>query len=283
MDEVKRFLLAHGGKVLFNSKKIRLCSDLTPSDLETKATATVHKTDYFSGVLTNEQVGTVVYSRVTDNLVYEGFSAMANPHLLDLSASLCSNHIGASTIAWTLDGYVILTSQTKYAFVDACKWLSTGSGSADWKDSRAALTLQKLATLAMERELRQECGLARSWLDWLFRRKAIALYTQVTGFARFLHRGGKPEFFGITIIPLTKEDIRVRLSEAVFIEKFIVFHTGLDDPAYMKDRLRRIVEEHAPKFSADLHLSIRFALDFLTEAPGVFLNLVKRARNSNSK
>lgn len=42
----------------------------------------------------------------------------------------------------------------------------------------------------MERELREECGIAGN----------VALRTRIIGYARLLHRGGKPEFFGVTFV-----------------------------------------------------------------------------------
>lgn len=268
--EIRRLILrreSRRGAGLRDSRKVRLCSDLLPSRMKEECAVTVQPTTYFQSLYTNENIALEVCS--TDHpehlTIHKGLSfAAGGGSLLDLEHSGCSNHIGASTLAWTRDGFVIATPQTEFARVDASKLLSTGSGSADWNDVVNARTLQELVRIAMERELREECCID----------DAVEIVTCVTGFARFLQRGGKPEFFGVSLIPLRRDELGVSTSESVFVVDHLAVYTGLQDHAELIRQLSELKSSRESTFSPDLRLSVEFAVELIRDDPATFRRLV---------
>jgi hypothetical protein len=187
-----------GNRILFNSAKVRLCSDLLlPALQEGTPALTVQKTDYFSSLCTNEAALRRVYRKEDPNhpmlaefqLLFPDGDISGNPAVLStLRQSPCANHVGVSTIGVTEDGNVVWNTQSGRSAQSANRIAPTGSGSADYADLRDGGSLLDFVTRAMERELREECGIAGN----------IPVRTEIVGFARLLHRGGKPEFFGFS-------------------------------------------------------------------------------------
>ena len=83
---------------MINEAKIRLKSDLNINE-NGFAPVILQPTDYFSSICTNELTMTEVSSRASQGeRIYDGFSLMSKDKIiLDLSESLCSNHIGISS------------------------------------------------------------------------------------------------------------------------------------------------------------------------------------------
>lgn len=133
-----------------------------------------------------------------------------NGTILDLNESICSNHIGISILAFTRDGKIIITTQTGDSAQSANLLAPSGSGSADFKDlGNKSITFHDFIINAMERELLEECGLDESMTGFVS--------SHVIGFARLLHRGGKPEFFGVSFINESSDFLKVTDKESMFI------------------------------------------------------------------
>ncbi|WP_146164849.1 hypothetical protein [Desulfonatronum sp. SC1] len=107
------------------------------------------------------------------------------------------NHIGISTVVLTSDGQLVLWRQSGGAQQSRDLLAPTGSGSCDWQDwsrlSRSA-SLKTLISSAMEREFREESHPLKSAL------RGIAIRTEILGHFRWVRRGGKPEFVGVSKI-----------------------------------------------------------------------------------
>jgi 8-oxo-dGTP pyrophosphatase MutT (NUDIX family) len=71
-------------------------------------------------------------------------------------------------------------------------------GPASTARPRREETLQDIVRRGMERELQEETGI----------RQDEVLRTKVIGFARWLERGAKPEFFGVTELSATTDDLK---------------------------------------------------------------------------
>lgn len=187
----------NSNRILYNSNLVRLTDDILLGTNKVR----VQKTNYFQGLCTNE----MVYHRLKsclelENGFFDGKSLLVYEGnvLRPLYDSPCSNYLGVSTLAVTKDKRIILLRQSSKAAVNRRMWAPSGSGSVDYKDLKKAKTIQDLVGMAMERELREECGL---------KNRKIKMKTKVIGFARLLERGGKPDFFGITYVDVNCSEI----------------------------------------------------------------------------
>lgn len=193
-------------KLFFNESKLCLSSDLTGNP----DCVRVFKARYFDSLLTNELCTRNLVTRDKyPSVVFRGegiFPSVVDEsyqlRLNSIADSLMANHIGVSTIAHTADGFLILWRQSPAAQQSQTLAVSTGSGSCDWTDLGPDLSLHKTIVSAMERELHEESLRRRS----IIRRDQIA-QTKILGFFRWVTRGGKPEFVGISKLTVHKSDL----------------------------------------------------------------------------
>ena len=73
----------------------------------------------------------------------------------------------------------------------------TGSGSMDYKDLKGCKTLQQFLIKGIERELHEESSAGFAIKE-----------TKLIGYGRIIERGTKPEFFGITYLTCSKDELR---------------------------------------------------------------------------
>ena len=122
-------------------------------------------------------------------------------HLRTLAESALANAIGVSTLAVTADGAFVLVRQSRLNVTSPMLLAPSGSGSLDPRDlGRRTATLQDILRRGMHRELREEMAIRLDEIKG----------TTVTGFARWLDRGAKPEFFGLTRLLVTGDDLAGR-------------------------------------------------------------------------
>jgi hypothetical protein len=242
----------------------------------------IQKTTYFYGVATNEigtsrfMVADWMHGRDDDVCsIFEDYVASGD-RLTPLSESALSNHIGVTTLVITSDDCVVLQKQGT-TLVDVGKITAGASGSVDWKDVRRSAgrvdgetgesrkTLQGIVSYAMEREASEEIGVTVG---------PGASRTTLTGFARYLHRAGKPEFFAITYVRQRYDDIprSIRTTERKWVRQKIrrkIEENGLPG---LQAELRRMDAEfrEAGTGSVSLIKAIDCAERFLSR-PGVDL------------
>lgn len=174
-----------------NQAKLSLSSDLATPD----SPITAFRGSYYLSAITNELCSRNLVRRGEEEHILFRGSRIAPwrgtpPQLAPLSDSLLGNHIGVSTIAHTSDNKLVLWVQT-WAQQSVDKLAPTGSGSADWGD-RSTDLLNTVRT-GMQRELREESSRRDRILD-----AGAVGATRVLGYYRWVSRGGKPEFVGIT-------------------------------------------------------------------------------------
>ena len=121
-------------------------------------------------------------------------------HLRTGAESALANAIGVSTLAVTADGaFVLVRGSPGSTWPARCCWPPPGV--ARWirgiSAGRRAATLQDILRRGMHRELREETAIRPDEIKG----------TTVTGFARWLDRGAKPEFFGLTQLSVTGDDL----------------------------------------------------------------------------
>jgi len=240
------------------SLKVRLKSDITNTTIGQPVI--VQQTTYRAGLCTNEMIDTELWSEKTRQKIFVGFNLMSRDGvLLDFASSACSNHIGVSTLAITNDGKLIIPTQPSDSIYNAGLWAPSGSGSADWEDfAPFNNNFQHALTRAMERELREENGLESLQPQ---------LKTRVIGMSRLLSRGGKPEFFGVSLLDLPAADLPAR--ERLFVS---LGRNGANwmQPDQMLQALATFQDQCQWDASFQLVLNLRFLQDYLAAFPGFF-------------
>jgi hypothetical protein len=179
--------------------------------------------------------------------------------LIDLSESVLSNHIGVTTLLVTGDDQIVLQEQGDQ-MVEARKISVGASGSAVLADCVGAdgrlRTLQETIRSAMEREVSEEVSAAvgphksRTW---------------ITGHARYLSRGGKPEFYGITRSVSRLEDLHPAKQERGYVHRVYGrgFEPGAQGLAAAIERLLRDGDFGSKSLSLSMVVCLRLALDHL--------------------
>ena len=262
--------------LVFDADKLRLATDLLLTDGQLPKSVEVQKTRYFSGLATNDVSYLEVNSRpVSDlfcplKLVYDGFSLFLNQvgalrTLAPLVGSRCSNHLGVSTMAITRDGVVLITGQSSRNIQSRRLLAPSGSGSVDWRDLERSDDLLAVIRRAAERELTEECG---------FKAGRYPMRTSVIGFARLVHRGGKPEFFCLTVIDENAGDLELAHSHD---EKLFTAFNPSDQlyreidlaPANIEVSVRAFCAAHSDDCSALLELALQFMVTAIVDHPTI--------------
>lgn len=197
--------------------KIGLRTDVTVDALERNQTFRLQRTDYFSGAATNEMACEQFESASESgsgraSLIFAVSDLVVrNRELLGLSESAMSNHIGVSTLVLTADHNIVIQDQGAQT-ISANETAVGASGSLDLRDIDetriAAPTLQGLVRFGMEREAQEELSAAFD----IGRKNTV-----LTGYARYLARGGKPEFFGISRTTSTLSSLKATGAEKRYV------------------------------------------------------------------
>jgi len=244
LAEVQLAVLRHmvkQGKRIFNGTVVRLETDLGWAAVEPGAAeplaVDVRRTPFFAALGTNDLGAREVRSTRRRRAVVSGYELLADRggRIRDLSQSWLANVIGISTLAITADRQLLIVRQTPHNTESGDRLAPSGSGSVDAVDLADAADLRSLVVGAMERELREECCLpART-----------PLATRLTGFARWLERGGKPEFYAVTRVGITAREVELRRidrSERDYVAYIETFGLGDDLPAALDGIGPRLAE-----------------------------------------
>ncbi len=249
-------LRAKGG-LLHNEPKVRLVSEpfklLSPDQ---QGGIAIQQTSYYAGVCSNELTRFVAAPREYPKGGRDLFDTVRRPKtgmLYDFDHSELSNHMGGGTLALTPDGRLLFSKQGRLAAVAAGLLAPAGSGSFDWADQHTAVTFGDLIKKGVERELCEECGLTNGHLA----------RTIVLGMARDLARGGKPDFYAITLLrgsPSTLQP-QVHSSEIGLVDHHQSIPLAADSCAELRrqlqDWLTQEQENCSPALMMNLHLLIQ--------------------------
>jgi hypothetical protein len=214
------------GRVIANETKIRLQKDLLLPFEEVELC--VEKTDYIADLLTGQVTGNVVTDR-NGGIMYNGYDYSYNMSNYGLCIKTCqesytSSQIGASSLILGLSrqsgvgsnivGHIAIVVQENGNIQSGGLLAPSGSGSLDWSDYvdyRGKMILK-----GMHRELFEETT-ENSW-EQLINQGEIR--TMFTGFGRMLHRGGKPEFYGLVIMSRDKSQYGIDETEKRLVKEF---------------------------------------------------------------
>lgn len=243
-----RFLyLEHKKAILFvNEQKFCMSEDLSLL----KRTIECHRGGYYDSYLTNRVSMLELVNKETQ-IVYKcgGKESLYNlcGQIKTISATPFNNEIGISTIALTQDNYMILYQQNTWSASSAGLYVPTGSGSLDWDDYKeqqkngGGTNFYNLIVRGMNREMCEE-----SSLD--FYKNQDKCKTMIVGYFRWIEKGGKPEFLGLTRIGVNTGYFKAARKEVIHytsiaftsVENFINELRCLKTDAFSLPLLRNI-------------------------------------------
>ncbi len=178
-----------------NNEKFCMSSDI---NLNSKSVE-CHTGGYFDSFLTNQISGTTLIIKdakhttiSTEEIFPSGIDEENNAYLTDISSSSMNHHVGCSTLGFTKDNNFVIWIQSNTNQFSSGLLIPTGSGSANASDVMDN-NFQKTIIYTMERELKEESSINKS--------PSGQYKTMILGFYRWVSRGGKPEFVGITKLP----------------------------------------------------------------------------------
>lgn len=250
-----------------NENKIRIRTDITSFILDSSISPIkIQKTTYFDGLMTNEICDQMLVWRRPTSIPNERVSVacdfskffFANRQLITLEESKASNHSGGSILVLTRDAKLVYQIQGKENLIDPGKLSPTASGSFDWQDINANSDFKSLIICGMERELVEETS--------AIVKDDKSHHTYLTGYCRVLHRGGKPEFCGLTLLNQSYEELRVKPREDGFVSRINHFQlTGLR-LSEVRDGLRKFQKFiYGEKYGYALQFTLKCAIDFLDQ------------------
>lgn len=225
------------GKDFYNENKLCLSQDfLTSTEEEQEQEVYCHKGSYYDTFLTNQICGKKLSSNKDNRIIADATRFMpidgkedGSQRFKSISSATLNNEIGISTIGITKDNYIIIWKQNRRAQSSPDLLVPTGSGSCDWNDKKD-ISFNRTIERAMQRELWEESGkkvLSKSYDESLGK-------TKVIGFFRWLNKGGKPEFVGITKLNICLTAFRANKKEV---------YEGIDSHFNDFEQLKRCIEK----------------------------------------
>ncbi|GAB3573012.1 hypothetical protein GCM10027445_31490 [Amycolatopsis endophytica] len=188
------------GRLLFNGKVVGMRGEPLPS-VGNGAPIRLHRTRFFDAQCSNELATLRIARRDSDQVFDLRQRMMVDTagRLRTLAESPLADIVGVSTVAVTTDGWVPLVIQSDRNSASQSLLAPSGSGSLEPRDLGGD-DLHEIVRAGMERELCEETGLRRNEI----------VRTTVVGFARWMDRGGKPEFFGLTELSVSRRELATR-------------------------------------------------------------------------
>jgi hypothetical protein len=195
------------GRLLFNGPIVGMRGDPLPATGTRPAPIRLHRARFLDAVCSNE-LGTLRITRAGTGEEYDLRKAEltdTDGALRELGSSTLADLVGVSTVAFTTDGKLVTVRQSPLNAVSGLLLAPSGSGSLEPRDLRthdggSRRSLHTAVRAGMERELCEESGL----------RPQDVRETKLTGFARWMERGAKPEFFGVTELAVDSTEVAAR-------------------------------------------------------------------------
>lgn len=286
LRKLKQFVILKNinkGSIVINQPKIRLASELQFSKTAKGPVfkpVSLERTDYVSSLMTTEVAFTKISALAAEppEELTDGLSSFVNQtgfaRLRPLDDNQSANQIGVSTVAFTIDGRLLIVRQTPKNVQNKDLLVPSCSGSLDWDDLAKSKANDLLGVIryGSKRELIEECGLRRQGI--FTKRPEIGCEVLVIAFSRILNRGGKPEFFCLGRIEATGEEVKRRrrsLVERLFTRKVFFFQTPpieVTDLAAISEKVTAYCEnilEYGRRKNLNVHMSYQLeqALKFL--------------------
>ncbi|MCX5066817.1 hypothetical protein OOJ91_13270 [Micromonospora lupini] len=215
------FLARHARTAaMYNGAVLGLADDL-PTGADDPV-VTLRPAHYFDFYCSNLLAPYDVYEAGRDTLAMRGRDLLLDHRhrLRRFADSRLANVVGISTLAFTIDGRLLLVAQTRDNVGSPGLIAPSGSGSLEPQDVSATLaapSLQDVIVAGALRELREECHLEPHEIA----------ESAVLGFGRWMSRGGMPEFCTVTLLKVTAEQVlrrAVRWTERPYVGEVLAVH-----------------------------------------------------------
>jgi hypothetical protein len=267
------------GMVRTNGTCVQLGTDVTRELLEqpelNRRSVEVRLVRYYDLLSSNYLASYAVRSRNEDaaSARLRGIDLVLNQQnqVRPLTDSRLANVIGVSTIAITRDRQLVTAIQTPANISSSGLRAPAGSGSVDQRDLHGSTTLRELVVKAMERELSEEVNL-----------HGVGASSQVTGYFRWLEKGAKPEFVGVTALDATARVLRdrpVRHGEERLVASVDTHEINPLGIRIVGNQLRGLPPELHGSASVPLLLALRALATTLERDPELVDRLLQRARH----
>lgn len=199
---LKKIMSERGNTEFFDDAKFCLSRNMSISD----KCAFFHRGSYFDTFLTNELSLSVLEMEGRPAVDFRSAFPVSRTDdgkivLSTLALSGMDDHVGISTLALSRDGFLIMWQQSRRAEQSQLLRVPSGSGSSDYSDLRGN-SLNLTIAYGMQREVTEETLLKQKG----FKPEDIGS-TRLIGFFRWVRRGGKPEFVGITRLNLEADEL----------------------------------------------------------------------------
>jgi len=287
MPTVIKELPAYSAGKLANEMKIRLAADLLPPPASDNWPVQLQRTDYLSDLVTGHITGIKVRDK-SGNDIFDGFVnaykwSGGRPLLKLMAQSGCSNQVGVSGMAlgvsefktesgaMQLHGPLYFVGQSMHNLASPGLLAPSGSGSLDWTDVSDGR--DDFIGFGMWREMLEE-----TWAgDWRSLTERGHLGTVITGYARMLHRGGKPEFYGLMVMPRDENEHDIDESETPFAAESMAERVYPLTAARLIEVQRQFMQLRRAKLSHPLFMCLTLLIDYLADEPEHFAALVENS------
>lgn len=192
------------GRVVYNGHIVGMHGEPLPPVGSSPTPIRLHRARFFDAVCSNELCTLRITARDTGKEYDLRREELVDDsgQLRSLASSKLAELVGISTIALTVDEKLVVVMQSGRNSASPLLLAPSGSGSFEPKDVFAATAsghghLKSALTVGMERELCEETGIAPTQI----------MNTEVIGFARWMERGAKPEFFGLTRLSVDSDSV----------------------------------------------------------------------------
>lgn len=261
---LKKIMSERGNTEFFDDAKFCLSRNMSISD----KCAFFHQGSYFDTFLTNELSLSVLEMEGRPAVDFRSAFPVSRTDdgkivLSTLALSGMDDHVGISTLALSRDGFLIMWQQSRRAEQSQLLRVPSGSGSSDYNDLRGN-SLNSTIAYGMQREVTEETLLKQKG----FRPEDIGS-TRLLGFFRWVRRGGKPEFVGITRLNLEADELWPDWTE-LETAPGKHFRISCKTPAELIQALERI--KTWPEMSVPLIHIIRCIENVLSSDPSYITN-----------
>ncbi|MGI6348303.1 MAG: hypothetical protein ACOXZ0_00075 [Eubacteriales bacterium] len=227
VPRIMRHNLKKGNKYIYNGQLLRQNQSMYFNEQGKIDPLTLSRVGYYDGQCTHEIVYKNFVSR--DHVgVTSGKVLMLNEEnqLRPIEHSHSALFLGASTLVFTKDHKILIALQGTKAKVNPNRYVPSGSGSVQWhSDYRVTgyTVLEDVLIHAMEREFCEEWNLPDRSIN------NIRLKTAIIGYCLLIERGGKPDYFGLTYLDMTYEELS-KINKGCFVSgKECVFQQETDE------------------------------------------------------
>lgn len=246
-------------KNFFNESKLCLTDDIEKHNSK----ICCHRGCYYDAFLTNICSTRQYYITDDMKMFFDGYNELfpinKDKTIKSISDSNIDNQIGISTIGLTTDNYLVIWIQNGHNIGENGKASPSGSGSCDWADRKHGQTFNEIIEYAMQRELWEESGKTKvcNSVEQLGKTKLIGYY-------RWIEKGGKPEFLGVSRINFERKKLEANTDE-VFDSGFDGLH--FDNRKELIGIIEKLMKEgkyKEYKISLPLYMNLKCLYDYLS-------------------